>query len=1683
MEEDLFSGVAEAGKPSDYTARLPKHVQQDTDYLHAVEKFAEDYHVDPRTVHAIVHGESGFNPGRGSRTGSYSGLFQIGKSDLQAMGLTNDDLEKMTRAQQVDVYRKYLRLVDYRPGDGDDALILTQPFGARHIRQAPRDHIVWGPGTPAWNQNKGWRSNSPGNPITVGSALDYYKRSYRHLFHDGGPATEDDLFAGVSDAGIDPNSDNLFAGLDKNITLPPAPDRQPRIVAQGMPPGRNLPPAPDRQPSMQPKGKSWVSRFTEAYQPNILPTADVMMRRVLNPPEEDLKRWQAEKIAASKEIADQAWLHPGEAEEAAAEKDFNRRGREGFDIDRTLQVYGWPAVDLPTSLLTLPGRAIKGALSPIFEGAHSLTDLIGQGVSGYLGGNSEDPDIRDAVRETFKPGWFSEDPEKAGARESQDTWITLATLVPTLFGGGALAELAASGRGLAGLAKFFSGAGTVAEAGLGAQFVNNYLTDPADAMSGLYHSVDFWNAKDFNEFSQKAIGALALAAGAVKGKAKASDQAVYGELMAKYGSKGLTPEQANLAMQFAKAKVENNGPRIKAVNKLWSLFNTAFGNKNVREELWLTGRGKPVEDAPGYVFGTTLNNGQYDPLKVPDPGLPVEHKLASGPDIGHTLHQFFKGDHPYDPKDLTDAISRGIIGGTPTIDRLFPGISEDVHQTYSWDPLSRMLVADLANYAVQLTKKGGKIPGFDNLPSADRAKFIEDFLSNLTEARLRGIRDAYEAAHRDVDHMSPDELALEFQPHRSDMDTGTSKRIGDWLSGGLGQRVEKGVAHLKEFFHSHSDAAMKKVESVDELIDYLPLADEAELKALAEKYSDKLGSFAKQSIKNHLSKWTKRSPGKVREILGNYLESQKGKAQTIADKALSHLQNLPTDYEGLHALVGEYAADMPARTLAKLRDLMGKNPNKYIEQARKALKDHLADKAANVTSIKDEYSFMLTHMDPRFKPMLERYKATVEKVLQKSHESYGGTRSTRLGPYDTYIPLRGYTSPVEGEGIRTESFAPDPRSALVAGVNVNNKFASGTSPHYDSSPYGLAESIRESGHRNSRGRVIRGAEEAGLILPMSDAQYMAAIEHGASGLGFNMEFNGKLEPARWIKADAQGNGYAVPTRLWAELEPTLRIGEEKGPGALSQFLTKAQMAGFTDATSHSRSVLSGLSQWNAGGRNWLESVLKGVPIARKLSAYTDLIGRHPFDKGPETTQIDKVIELARVGALPTRLATESISPALTEYGGIHSPAELAKFESQKFDSERFRDLRKDPKTPPAKIVSEFFKIITGPAQKGQRNLGAAIYGPSGTDIRARLALLDTIEKYNKDATTIEKRDFVNHVGAYSRVLHADWEAFLKRTGINPFATAYKTFTAEGVRAMNPFSTGLGKKAPLKSQAQFVLANSLSGSRTPQLAAGWAIAYHAATGKWPWQDEGSKLGFIPLTPEQEKAVAGLGILPKEKLNGKTQGPAEFDVFSLIGTPLIKRGLRAIGAVDAYNTFTTTGGDQGLTEEAMGKGIRNMLIGSVTSGPLPGTLGAGLLGAEPQIASTRNYSGKPSLKGPGSQTGKYEMSFYPATPSAVDPADHGGLKANLNAMFRHLNSALIGTSPMDIPGSDLEERVEESRPPAASAGGLYRLLSGSDLLKRNNRGARVEVGKSIAYGAKLQKLKAEYIERYKKLHPDK
>lgn len=125
--------------------------------------------LDRNELYRVIDGESRFDPTARNPSGA-SGLFQFMPATARELGYDTATIRRMSPAQQLNVYGKYLDRWNYNPSN---SLGIMQAAPAYANSRSGND-VVYGVGSAAWRQNPGWRS-SPNGPITVEGINRYYR--------------------------------------------------------------------------------------------------------------------------------------------------------------------------------------------------------------------------------------------------------------------------------------------------------------------------------------------------------------------------------------------------------------------------------------------------------------------------------------------------------------------------------------------------------------------------------------------------------------------------------------------------------------------------------------------------------------------------------------------------------------------------------------------------------------------------------------------------------------------------------------------------------------------------------------------------------------------------------------------------------------------------------------------------------------------------------------------------------------------------------------------------------------------------------------------------------------------------------------------------------------------------------------------------------------------------------------------------------------------------------------------------------------------------------------------------------------------------------------------------------------------------------------------------------------------
>lgn len=170
QEEVDLSPSAEAPERKEATGKLPSSADkllQDDAFMNQLALMQDKYPaLSQQELFDVIKGESNFKPDIVNSAG-YKGLFQIGKEAAKDAGIDYANLEKMSPADQLKAYEKYLDFWGY---DGSYSLGILQAAPSK--RNASSGTIVYKAGSKEALANPGWL-DANGN-ATVDSINKYY---------------------------------------------------------------------------------------------------------------------------------------------------------------------------------------------------------------------------------------------------------------------------------------------------------------------------------------------------------------------------------------------------------------------------------------------------------------------------------------------------------------------------------------------------------------------------------------------------------------------------------------------------------------------------------------------------------------------------------------------------------------------------------------------------------------------------------------------------------------------------------------------------------------------------------------------------------------------------------------------------------------------------------------------------------------------------------------------------------------------------------------------------------------------------------------------------------------------------------------------------------------------------------------------------------------------------------------------------------------------------------------------------------------------------------------------------------------------------------------------------------------------------------------------------------------------
>ena len=290
---------------------------------------------------------------------------------------------------------------------------------------------------------------------------------------------------------------------------------------------------------------------------------------------------------------------------------------------------------------------------------------------------------------------------------------------------------------------------------------------------------------------------------------------------------------------------------------------------------------------------------------------------------------------------------------------------------------------------------------------------------------------------------------------------------------------------------------------------------------------------------------------------------------------------------------------------------------------------------------------------------------------------------------------------------------------------------------------------------------------------------------------------------------------------------------------------RCRCSGPTDISAHANNLLGTLvANTPFVGRSFLS-----LPFMKRFTATVKILATDPTT--PEAA--GDLTEMARLGVLPDRYASETFSSKAAEQLGAH-------------------------------------RTFT---------LGPLLYGPKGLDVRARLVMYRLAKELNPEATPLQMYRFVNQLGNYTRQLQSEIERSAKASGMSPFYTAGSQMVRNGVNAF------LGTGPMPKDGAGVRIAQQLTGGAVGAVGT-WALAYKTYTGQWPWEDKRAKFLKIPVNDGDRYSWLGRKMWGE----GRETGYVDFGYFN----PLVARGARALGVSQSFDTAMAGGNARQIRESA-------------------------------------------------------------------------------------------------------------------------------------------------------------------------
>lgn len=546
--------------------------------------------------------------------------------------------------------------------------------------------------------------------------------------------------------------------------------------------------------------------------------------------------------------------------------------------------------------------------------------------------------------------------------------------------------------------------------------------------------------------------------------------------------------------------------------------------------------------------------------------------------------------------------------------------------------------------------------------------------------------------------------------------------------------------------------------------------------------------------------------------------------------------------------------------------------------------------------------------DPPVAKANETYKKIVETPMRTDHLSNDGILSDRLGDLNTYFPLIAVGHEAGTKVSRVIPFRK-PR-------NPFNKMATGmASQGYSVDTPELKDRLMSGFSANSRAAALDALYESGVLTksPMGNKPETVIFN--------GMEFPAALVPVAPPRMMVTNGKVAHIPVQWAY-----------GPKPLVDELRPLFESAQATPQNILRTAINGWNKFSLTGPAL--AVIDSANIFGVLVSNTPYLGKTLAEKGLSLPLVK------RFGALLAAGRTDPLTDEASQ------------------DLLAMADVAALPEKTMSVTWSKRLADVTGAKLAPWYDFSPLLYGPKGLDIRARLRLWRIAKAAWPDATPQELHHYVNRIGNYTSAMQGTWERSLKKSGISPFYTRGTTMLMNGLDALTGRS-GMGGGDPLgKRLTSRAL---LMGAGAAMFVAVWALLHEATTGKLPWNDKRSRLGYLIAPDSFRKTSLG------RKLTGTKPGVVYIPLYW--GNPIAFRGLRLAGIPAAYDAWVEGGKGWQVAERAATQAIdaaTSPLVGPAARAPW-----VLYSGTETTVTDDRDREGHLALQ------------FYPA----IDPKSKG------------------------------------------------------------------------------------------------